>query len=516
MCRLIYCFCLLAILTAAAPAKPTPARLGVITTRSGQVSGGTSQEGKVAFYKGIPFAAPPVGALRWQAPQPVKPWTGVRECRQYGPSPMQAAPAPFSMWSAEFLIPKAPISEDCLYLNVWTSAPSASAHQPVLVWIYGGGFMSGGSAVPIYDGEALAQKGIVVVSINYRVGPFGFLAHPDLTKESGQQASGNYGLLDQLAALRWVQQNIAAFGGDPQQVTIAGQSAGSMSVNCLVASPLAKGLFHQAIAESGAAFSRPYPTLAQAEEQGVRYSQLVGAPSLAALRKLPAATILAQAPTLRGPIVDGYVLPASVAELFAQGKSNPVALLTGWNEDEGLLDGPLQPAAAFREQLQQRYGTQAETLLRYFPAHDEAEAAASQLHLARDLRFGVPIYTWANVQDQRLHRPVYLYRFARLVPATGEYVKYGAFHTGEVPYVFQNLPAVNRPWQPGDYQLAQTMATYWVNFIRTGNPNSPTLPTWPAYQAATKQVMVLDLAPGAKPLPDQASLDLLLTLPQRP
>jgi para-nitrobenzyl esterase len=516
MRRFIYYFCLLSIITAAAPTIPAPARLGGVVIRDGQVSGGTNREGDVAFYKGIPFAAPPVGNLRWQAPQPVKPWTGVRECRQYGPSPMQAAPAPFSMWSAEFLIPTAPISEDCLYLNVWTSAPSQKAHHPVLVWIYGGGFSSGGSAVPIYDGEALAKKGIVVVSINYRVGPFGFLAHPDLTKESGKQASGNYGLLDQLAALRWVQQNITAFGGDPNRVTIAGQSAGSMSVNCLVASPLAKGLFRQAIAESGAAFSRAYPSLTQAEQAGVQYGLALGAPSLAAMRQLPAATLLQQSPALRGPIVDGYVLPASVPELFAQGKSNPITLLTGWNEDEGLLDGPLQPAAAFQQQMQQRYGARADTLLRYFPAQDEAEAAASQLHLARDLRFGAPNYVWANMQDQRLHRPVYLYRFARRVPATGEYVKYGAFHTGEVPYAFNNLHTVNRPWEPGDYRLAHIIASYWVNFIRTGNPNSSGLPTWPAYQAPAKQVMVLDLAPAAKPLPDQAALDFLLTLPPRP
>jgi para-nitrobenzyl esterase len=234
------------------------------------------------------------------------------------------------------------------------------------------------------------------------------------------------------------------------------------------------------------------------------------------MRQVPAATLLQQSPALRGPIVDGYVLPASVPELFAQGKSNPVTLLTGWNEDEGLLDGPLQPATAFQQQMQQRYRTRADTLLRYFPAHNEAEAAASQLHLVRDLRFGAPTYVWANVQDQRLHRPVYLYRFARRVPATGEYVKYGAFHTGEVPYAFNNLHTVNRPWEPGDYALAQTISSYWVNFIRTGNPNKSGLPTWPAYHARDKQAMVLDLTPGAKPLPDQASLDFLTTLPPRP
>ncbi|GAB3529593.1 hypothetical protein GCM10027443_09200 [Pontibacter brevis] len=219
--------------------RPVP---GVITTQAGKVSGVRNLSGDVVSFRGIPFAAPPVGDLRWKAPQPVKPWAGVRKADAFGPSPMQAEPAPFSMWSEEFLIPKEPISEDCLYLNVWTGARSGKEKRPVLVWIYGGGFNSGGSAVPIYDGEAMAQKGIVFVSTNYRVGPFGFFAHPELTKESGKGASGNYGLMDQIAALQWVQQNIAAFGGDPANVTIAGQSAGAMSVHALVASPLAKGL----------------------------------------------------------------------------------------------------------------------------------------------------------------------------------------------------------------------------------------------------------------------------------
>jgi len=491
--------------------KPRLAVLGVVKTRSGPVSGGTNKAGDVAYYKGIPFAAPPVGDLRWKAPQPVKPWSTVRECLTYGPSPVQAAPAPFSMWSAEFLIPAAPISEDCLYLNVWTGASAATERRPVLVWIYGGGFTSGGSAVPIYDGEALAQKGVVFVSLNYRVGPLGFLAHPELTKESENHASGNYGLLDQLAALRWVQQNIAAFGGDPTNVTIAGQSAGSMSVNCLVASPLANGVFTKAIAESGAGFSRPYPTLAQAEQEGVRYGQELKAPTLAELRQLPAAAFVQKMPNLRGPITDGYVLPASIPELFAAGKANPVTLLTGWNENEGLLAGPLKNAADFRQQAEQQYGAQASTFLRFYPATNDAEAETSQQNLGRDKLFGVPNYTWANVQSQTLHRPVYVYRFARKVPAIGQYVKYGAFHTGEVPYAYHNLRFVDRPWEPGDEKLADTMTAYWVNFARTGNPNGAGLPKWPAYQTTDKQIMVLDLNPAAHPLPDQASLDFLVT-----
>src|ERR1700761_368190 len=246
--------------------KPMP--LVEVRTEAGLVSGVTNSTGDVTAYKGIPFAAPPVGDLRWKAPQPVKHWDGVRKCDAFGPSPMQPKPTPFMVYTSEFLIPESPISEDCLYLNVWTNAKSSSDKKAVFVWIYGGGFGSGGSACPIYDGEAMAKKGVIVVTINYRVGVFGFLAHPELTKESPDKASGNYGLLDQIAALKWVQKNIAAFGGDPDRVTIAGQSAGSMSVNCLMASPLAKGLFQKVIGESGAMVAGAGMSLLDAENAG--------------------------------------------------------------------------------------------------------------------------------------------------------------------------------------------------------------------------------------------------------
>ncbi|PSR56456.1 esterase [Adhaeribacter arboris] len=489
------------------PVKPVA--LGVVKTQAGLISGVKNQTGDVAIYKGIPFAAPPVKALRWKAPQPVKPWTGVRRCEAFGPSPMQTDPAPFSMWSAEFLIPKEPISEDCLYLNVWSGAKAATEKRPVLVWIYGGGFNSGGSAVPIYDGEAMAQKGIVFVSINYRVGVFGFLAHPELTKESGKNTSGNYGLLDQIAALQWVQKNIAAFGGDPKNVTIAGQSAGSMSVNCLVASPLAKNLFVKAIAESGANFSRGTTTLQQAEQDGVKLAQSLHASSLADLRAKPAKELMQPSQARRGPVTDGYVLPASIAEIFAADKENKVALLTGWNEDEGLLSGPLKSAEEFRKQAEQQYGADAKTFLELYPATDEPQAIHSQYRLSRDMIFGVQNYTWAQVQSQKEKQKVFVYRFTRKVPATGEYVKYGAFHTGEVPYAYDNLKFVDRPWEPVDQQLAKTMSSYWVNFITKGNPNGPGLPEWPAYNSSSSQIMILSDKPEAQPLPDKPALDFI-------
>ena len=334
-----------------------------VQTGAGLVSG-IVQNG-INIFKGIPFAAPPVGQLRWKAPQPVQSWTGVRNCDTFSASPMQGSPAPFSMWSEEFLIRKEPISEDCLYLNVWTSSTSANKKLPVLVWVYGGGFVSGGSNVPIYDGEAMAKEGIVFVSINYRVGIFGFFAHPELTGEAPYHASGNYGILDQIAALKWVQKNIAAFGGDPHNVTIAGQAAGSMSVNVLVASPLAKGLFNKAIAESGASFLRNNSgnNLQQAEEAGVKTATALHANSIETLRKLPASELM-KAQSQRSVIIDGYVLPQSVTAIFHGNKANKVDLLTGWNENEG-LSGTIKNAADYTTQMQQQYGLNAQTLKQY-------------------------------------------------------------------------------------------------------------------------------------------------------
>ncbi|MDR6194508.1 para-nitrobenzyl esterase [Siphonobacter sp. BAB-5404] len=463
---------------------------------------------KICIYKGIPFAAPPVGPLRWKAPQAVIPWKGIRKCTQFGPSPMQASPAPFSMWSEEFLIPKQPIREDCLYLNVWTGAQSAQEKRPVLVWIYGGGFMGGGSAVPIYDGEAMAKKGIIFVSINYRVGNFGFFAHPELTQESGNHASGNYGLMDQIAALKWVQRNIRNFGGDPDRVTIAGQSAGSMSVNALVASPQAKGLFKQAIAESGANFTSPHPSLAQAEEAGIKFMHSLEAASLEELRKKPAEAILKMDAGLRGPILDGYILPEPIAQIFASHQQNPVSLLTGWNEEEGILRGPLLKAEDYQHYLYQQYGSEGNAFLRHYPASNEAEATKSQYELARDLIFGVQNYAWANAQS-RQGQPVYVYRFTRKVPGTGEYAKYGAFHTGEVAYAYDNLAFLHRPWQSTDRDLARIMSTYWLNFITTGNPNGKNVPNWPLYTTQDKKIINLGKEVKAEVLPDAERLDFL-------
>jgi para-nitrobenzyl esterase len=484
----------------------------VIQVDGGKISGTVDSSGDIHIFKGIPFAAPPVGNLRWKAPEPVTPWNGVKKCAAFGPSPMQNSPHPFGPWSEEYLIPKEPISEDCLYLNVWTGAHSAKEKRPVVIWIYGGGFVSGGTAVPVYDGEAMAKKGIIFVSANYRVGIFGFFALPELTKQSIHNSSGNYALLDQIAAIKWVKKNIAAFGGDPDNITIAGQSPGSFSVSYLVASPLCKGLFQKAIAESGAQFiGQKTPTLKDAEEAGEKLEKSVNATSLEDLRKIPADELLKKPWSLNSPNIDGYVMTESIAKTFAEGKQNDVALLTGWNEDDGLAFGKMPTVEEYKKQAEKQYGNDAAEFLKLYPGNTDAEVAASTAKLSRDNIFGTQNYLWANEQSEKSRYKVYVYRFARKLPATGEYQKYGAFHTGEVAYAYHNLKLVHRcPWQPVDYSLENTMSSYWANFIRSGNPNAKGLPRWRAYNTTSNMIMLLDQNPKAIPLPDKKNLDFLI------
>jgi len=484
----------------------------VIKVEGGNISGTQNSTGDIHIFKGIHFAAPPVGALRWKAPQPVIAWSGIKRCIAFGPSPMQNTPHPFGPWSEEYLIPGEPVSEDCLYLNVWTGAHSSGEKRPVVLWIYGGGFVSGGTAVPVYDGEAMAKKGIVFVSANYRVGIFGFFTLPELTEESAHQTSGNYGLLDQISALKWIKKNIAAFGGDPENITIAGQSAGSWSVNYLVASPLCKGLFQKAIAESGAQFvGQKAPVLKEAETAGEKLEKSLNANSLEELRKMPAEKLLKSSWSLNTPVIDGYVLPQTIAETFSEGKQNNVPLLTGWNQDDGLAFGKMPAPEEYKNQAEKRYGTDAVQFLSLYPGNTDEEVAASTKALSRDQIFGIQNYSWANQQAEKSKFPVYLYRFARKLPATGEYEKYGAFHTGEVAYAWDNLNFVKRcPWQPVDYSLENIMSSYWANFISTGNPNAKGLPPWPEYNTTNNPTMILDEKPRAKPLPDKKNLDFLI------
>jgi para-nitrobenzyl esterase len=385
----------------------------IVVTESGQVKGVSGTDPSITVFKGIPFAAPPVGNLRWRPPQPPLPQQGMIDAGSFGASCIQSIVPERKPWTYEFMT-HGKISEDCLFLNVWTPAKSPSERRPVFFYIYGGGFSEGSGAVPVYDGEGLARKGLVVVTANYRIGVLGFLAHPELSKESDSKVSGNYGLLDQIAALRWVQKNIAAFGGDPHRVTIAGQSAGGMSVHSLIASPLAKGLFHRAIVQSGGSsvggggIALGVRTLADAEADGLKFAALKGTNSLAELRDMSWQKLTETAPTMEAgkdgsffirfsPIVDGYLLPASVREIMARGKQNDVPVLTGVNAGElgGLMmpQGPVT-VESFIGRTRQTYGSLADELLKLYPATTDREAAVVQTLSNRGQAL-VSLYLWA-------------------------------------------------------------------------------------------------------------------------
>jgi para-nitrobenzyl esterase len=462
-----------------------------VSTTEGIVSGLPNASGDVHIFKGVPFAAPPLGDLRWKEPQPAKPWEGVRTCNTWPASPIQNHPVPFMMWTQEFITPAEPLSEDCLYLNIWTPAKSPNEKLPVLVWIHGGGFSSGSGACAIYDGEAIAQQGIVYVSINYRLGIFGFMAHPELTAESEHNASGNYGLMDQQAALRWIQKNIAAFGGDPNQVTIAGQSAGSMSVNALVASPLSKGLLQRAIAQSGGMISDRFSNaLSHAEAIGSEVSKKLNVTTLQELRLMSADSLLKVSGTFPfgsfGPIVDGYVLPDLVKNIMLKKQHLQVPMITGWvTGDSDLFVGEEVTAESFTTLIKETYPNLAEEFLRVFPSATEEDARNSKRKLDLMEFAAYPSYLWARVNDQ----PTYLYHFSHIPTDKPNFPNYGAFHTSEVPYALHTLKMWNRPWQKQDYEMEKIMNAYWINFVKTGNPNSEDLLAWSRYDSQTGSVM---------------------------
>jgi para-nitrobenzyl esterase len=484
LCLVVACVATLVALPATQSVKVT----------GGLVSGATGRDPAVTVYKGIPFAAPPTGTNRWRPPADVIPWKGVRAATTFGPSCIQTIVPERKPWTFEFMAHNE-ISEDCLHLNVWTGAASARERRPVFVYIYGGGFTEGSTAVPVYDGEGLARKGLVVVTANYRVGVLGFLAHPDLSRESTAHASGDYGLLDQVAALRWVHDNIAAFGGDPGRVTIAGQSAGGMSVHSLVASPMAKGLFHRAIVQSGGSsiggggISTRFRTLAEAEADGVKFASAKGAPSLAELRAMSWQTLVAPLPAppagtagggLRfSPIVDGYVLPASVREIVAQGRQNDVPILTGANTGElGGISGPSAAvtAGSFTERARRTYGPLADAFLELYPATSDEEAARVQAESARDQAL-VSMYLWARERAKTARTPAFTYLWDHPLPGP-DAERFGAFHTSEVPYVLNSLSMSDRPFVERDRSIADMMSSYWANFAATGDPNGKGVPTW--------------------------------------
>ncbi len=480
-----------------------------VTVENGKLQGTANEDHSVRMFKGIPFAAPPVGGLRWKAPQPSAAWSGVRQADKFGAACLQT-----DVFGDIYFRDSQP-SEDCLTLNIWIPAKPASAKIPVIVWFYGGGFVAGSGSEPRYDGENLAKKGVIIVNPNYRLGVFGFFSHPELSKESGHGASGNYGLLDQVAALQWVVKNIAAFGGDPQNITIAGESAGSFSVSALMASPLSKNLFQKAIGESGAFFpSGPnaglsVKPLSETERNGVKFAESVGAKSLAEMRAKPGDELLQAAAKKDrgysfGPNVDGYYLPTEAVTIYAQGAQSQIPLLAGWNADEGkmfVLFAPKKPTAkSFAEQAQTRFGDQSAQFLKLYPAATDHEALLSAEALSGDDFIAYSTWKWTDMQVKTGNAPVYQYHFEQVpavkpgammgpVPAS----EAGARHACEIEYVFQTLKShADVPWTEDDFKVSDAMSSYWVNFAKTGNPNGGGLPDWPKYDSKSGyQVMHL-------------------------
>jgi para-nitrobenzyl esterase len=469
-----------------------------VDVTGGVIEGTVGADPSVRLFKGVPFAAPPVCDLRWKAPQPVVPWKGVRKADEWGTRCVQGP-----IWGP-LRSREARMGEDCLYLNVWTTARSAKEKRPVLVVIHGGGFGAGSASEPRTDGEWFAKQGIVVVEANYRLGVLGFLGHPELTREGGARGSGNYGMLDQVAALVWVKENVAAFGGDPGNVTINGESAGSLSVSAHMVSPLTKDLVHKAIGQSGAFFPSPTSglpekTVEEKEQDGLKFAAAVGAASLAELRARTADGLLAEAMKGGGlrfsPGTDGYFMPEKVSSLYAAGRQARIPLLAGWTSSElgmSVAMNPQKPtAASFADDLKKRFGDHAEVALRAYAASTDAEAQQAAADLASDLFISYSTWKWIEVHSRTAQAPVYRYRFDRVLPEPNRSNRFGAAHAVDIEYAFNTLDSKKADWQPEDRRTAETMARAFAHFVKTGTPNGPGVPDWPEF-GETRRVMYLD------------------------
>jgi para-nitrobenzyl esterase len=496
----------------------------IIDTKNGKIEGSLDSSG-IRSFKGIPFAAPPVGKLRWKAPQPVKNWAGVKKTQRFGPRAVQ--PPIFG----DMNFRSDGMSEDCLYLNVWAPADPGKKNLPVLVYFYGGGFVAGDGSEPRYDGDSIAHFDIVAVTVNYRLNVFGFLAHPELTSESANKASGNYGLLDQAAALKWVSENISAFGGDPQKITIAGESAGSVSVSAQMASPLSKKYIAGAIGESGSLLGTLSAIpLGRAEQTGVEYAKSIGAENLEELRSIDADSIVNSA-TRFGPFrfamtVDGYFFPREPLAIYEAGEQARVPLLVGWNSEEsnyrGLLGNSKPDKMNFEKKVRELYGKDAEEILRVYTAASDAEVEQVATELAGDRFIGYSTWKWADVHLKTSGQPVYRYLFERprpdirtemgdVVPGlaggvqkntTGEKPPRakGAVHSAEIEYAMGNLSSNHvYAWEEDDYKVSRLMQQYFVNFIKTGNPSGKGLPQWPPATSSEVPVMHINVESGANP-----------------
>ena len=473
------------------------AQISTAKVTGGEVSG--ISDGAISVFKGIPFAAPPVGNLRWKAPAPVASWSGVKPATEFAKACMQA---PNTQGNT------APVSEDCLYLNVWTPAKSAAAKIPVIVWIHGGAYVGGSTSISMYDGKGFATKGVVLVSLAYRLGPYGFMAHPELSRESGH-GSGTYGILDLVKGLEWVHDNIAAFGGDPGNVTIFGHSAGSGAVAFLAASPLTKGLFHRVIAMSGGTFTplqtteqggggMTIPALKIAEANGTAFLTKLGVGSIADARKLSADQVqAATGGTSFRPAADGYVLSNDLYTLYQQGKFNDTPVLVGHTSDETLVFGGPKTLAPteFEQQINTQYGPQAKAILDAHPHANDADAARAARHVRNETTFFWNAWTWEREQSAKGKNKVYGYYYNNHAPEAE-----GSGHGSDVPFAFQTL-AGRKGVGEADLKLSDLISSYYVNFAVTGDPNGKGLPQWPAFTSANNSVMVFDATPGARTYP---------------
>ncbi len=492
-----------------APAAKAEVSEAAPLTTTVEITGGTiegvEQDG-ILTYKGIPFAAPPVGDLRWKPPAPVAPWSGVRKADAFCHACMQA---PGAMGNT------APVSEDCLYLNVWTPAKKVNEKLPVIYWVRGGGYVGGSTSTPMYDGTGLAKKGVVMVSVAYRLGPFGFLAHPELSRESGN-GSGTYGMQDMIAGLKWVKDNIGRFGGNPSNVTIFGHSAGGAAISILAASPASKGLFHRAICMSGGSFTPiqttnqsgiglGMPCLKLAESNGEQFLKELGVADIKAARDLSAEDIQKAIPGGMGgmrfrPVADGYVISNDLYLLYESGSFNDTPVLLGHTSDETASFGMNQNITpeAFEMQIKSQYGSHADAILAAYPHATETEATKASRDIMNDSGFCWNTWAWARLQSKNGKGKAFQYYFDYHPNSPDG----GSGHGSDVPYAFQTLGGSMGEPKQADLRLSDMISSYWINFARSGDPNGPDLPEWPAFSEDDQKVMVFDTTPGARPVPN--------------
>lgn len=529
--------CLLSILAFTLHAQSDNKMAVQTQIESGKIEGNYNTQSGIQTYFGIPFAKPPIGDLRWKAPQAISAWSGVKATKQYSARPVQA------IVFGDMNSRSQGLSEDCLYLNVWTPAKRNTQNLPVLVYFYGGGFFAGDGSEPRYDGEAMSKQGIVVITVNYRLGIFGFFAHPELSKETSYKGSGNYGLMDQAFALQWVKRNVAAFGGDPKKITIAGESAGSVSVSAQMSSPLARDVIAGAIGESGAGINptlNPVP-LAQAEKEGVEFATKANAKSLADLRKLTTRELFEiQSETRKNyntTVIDGYVYPKSIPAIFNAKEQAQVPLLVGWNSAEmsglAFMQGKPYTPENYMAKVKAAFPTEVDAILALYPGNTEQEVEYSATALASDRFISYSTWKWFDLHRKNSSQAVYRYMFSKLRPPlvdnsrasalAGGTVKadpnapkprpaIGAPHACEIEYCMGNLHLIKEyAWTPEDYQVSKTMFSFFANFIKTGNPNAKDLPNWPVAQAQEKNpaVMVLDVESKAVPAANDARYEFL-------